>query len=53
MYIYVTTNNFQNVNIEEVNIKYCNPSSFNRFGYTYWSLDIQINKDEYKWVYVL
>jgi len=46
VYIYVTSNNSQNVNTEEVNIKYCNPSSFNSFGYAYWSIDIEINKDE-------
>jgi hypothetical protein len=46
MYIYITTNNFQNVNIEEVNITYCNPSPFNSPGYVYWSVGIKINKDE-------
>ena len=46
MYIYLTTNNFLYLNIEEVNFKYCNPLSFNSFEYAYCSTGIQINQDE-------
>jgi hypothetical protein len=50
-YIYATTKKFQNVNIEEININYSILSSFRSLGCAYWSVGIQINKNEKKWVY--